>query len=142
MPHNTYGPSFKLTLLSSLPPASALTPPRVRFVGRVIGADLPRDLLLVEDDGAAVCVEMELARRAAGREWNPPGVKEEVMVWAEVGRVETPVAPPSITAVLPSPTPPSIDPLILLKATRILPCEELDLHEWRDNVRSMLEMAP
>ncbi|GAA6027965.1 hypothetical protein JCM8097_001804 [Rhodosporidiobolus ruineniae] len=146
MPTSGYGSSFSLCLLSALHAPTGPDPVRARFVGRVIGTALPSGLVLLEDEGTAAVVEVgEVIRQGGGVGMGraPPGVKERWMVWGEVERCESPLSIPPISAVLPSSTPPSIDPHLLVRATRLLPFEEegkdgeVQMEEWREAVRGM-----
>ncbi|GAA5944952.1 hypothetical protein JCM10213_001829 [Rhodosporidiobolus nylandii] len=134
MPPSGYGPSFSLCLISQLPVPRALDPPRVRVVGRIVGTDHARSLVLLEDEGRVVALDTELAVRAGAE---PARAKERWMVWAEVAEVETPSTLPPISVTLPAAGPPSIDARVVLKALRMVQCEELDLVEWREGVRGM-----
>ncbi|GAA6008614.1 hypothetical protein JCM10207_007180 [Rhodosporidiobolus poonsookiae] len=135
MPPYGLPPSAKICTISSLPSPSAASPVYARLVASVIGIDLPRRFLLLEDEGAAVLCDVELVVGRGGQ--HPPGVKTRVMVWGEVCSVETPLVPPPISTTLPSTSPPTLDPLVFLKATRLVECDELEMEQWREGVKAV-----
>ncbi|GAA5835748.1 hypothetical protein JCM11251_007416 [Rhodosporidiobolus azoricus] len=146
MPNPAYGGSFSLCLLSTLPAPldnPALTAPRVRFVARVVGLKLEHSLVLVEDEGKLVLVEIEQAMRSG--KGVPPGCKDRVMVWGEVLRSADPLPMPSISAPFSSSSassPPSIDPHLFIRAMRILElgADEPGVMEgWREGVKGVQE---
>ncbi|GAA5970524.1 hypothetical protein JCM21900_000185 [Sporobolomyces salmonicolor] len=128
------GPA-KLCLVDRLPPATPLDPPRLRLVARVVATRLQESLILVADGQDGLVVDIELAVRGGAI---PPRVKDLVMLTGELCLADPPTPIPSIATARSSP---AVDPSRVLKATNLVPCEELDMDEWRAAVRAVQQHA-
>ncbi|GAA5858398.1 hypothetical protein JCM1840_001184 [Sporobolomyces johnsonii] len=125
----------KLCLIDALPPATHLDPPHLRLVARVVATQLQDSLILVADGQDGLVVDIELAVRGGAI---PPKVKDLVMLTGELCLADPPTPIPSIATAHSSP---AVDPSRLLKATNLVPCEELDMHEWRAVVKAVQQHA-
>ncbi|BGP38830.1 hypothetical protein JCM10450v2_002784 [Rhodotorula kratochvilovae] len=144
LPSGTPAAPATLCLLSSLPPAHATAPPRVRLVGRVVAYDPARALALLADGDQGLLVDFRRVLhhaepdQAAGTA-GAPRVKERWMICGEVLLLPAPLAVPSIAAHLPPvrEAAPEVDPRVVLVAERAEECEALEMHGWREAVRAV-----
>ncbi|GAA6055938.1 hypothetical protein JCM3770_005604 [Rhodotorula araucariae] len=141
LPSGTPSMPAQLCLISSLPPADATRPPRVRLVGRVVAYDPMRALALLADGPAAVLVDLQRVLHHAedGTAVGAPRVKERWVASGDLVLCSASVPVPSIAAPLP-PVPeaaPEVNPRVVLVAERAEECEALDMHGWREAVSAV-----